>query len=187
MSPVPSPFLRPNLVRSVRPGAGFRDGPRPSTGPRPRGLPYLIVGVGADVFAVPFLQVREVVSATALAVERAASPGSAGVLVRHGRAVPLFDLRVLLATPEPAPLLPRGVVVSAGLGAGLEAPVGVLVDSVGPVVTLAATDLSPVDAFGETQSDFLLGIGRVNGARRRLLEVARLLPALRPPPGNRRG
>ncbi len=153
---------------------------------RTPGLPFLMVGVAGDVFGVPFLQVREVVSAATLAIVPAASPALAGSFDRDGRMVPLFDLRVMLGVRDPAPPSRRCVVVSAGLAAWHDAPVGVLVDSVGPVVTLVPGEVAPVGDFSDARVDFLLGIGRVNGERRWLLDVDRLLPLMRPPGGVRR-
>ncbi len=154
---------------------------------RGQGLPYLMVGAAGDALGVPFLQVREVVSAAALAIAPAAAPVLAGTFVRDGRTVPLFDLRVMLGAREPLPAGRRCVVISTGVAAWHDAPVGVLVDSVGPVVTLASGEIAPVGDFGDARADFLLGIGRVNGERRWLLDVDRLLPLLHPPARTRRG
>ncbi len=157
-----------------------------ASGDRPPGLPFLMVGVADDVFGVPFLQVREVIPAAKLVVAPAVPAGLAGMFVREGRNVPLFDLRVMLGRREPIPPDRRCVVISAALASWHDAPVGVLVDSVGPVVALAPGEVVPVGDFGDARADFLLGIGRVQGERRWLLDVDRLLPLARPPVGARR-
>jgi len=152
-----------------------------------RGLPYLMLGVAGDVLGVPFLQVREVIPAPSFTVAPSVSPVLAGSLDREGRALPVFDLRLLLGVREPFPAGRRCVVLSTGAGSWHDAPVGVLVDAIGPVVTLGPTEIAPVGEFGDAQSDFLLGIGRVAGERRWLLDVDRLLPLMRPPAALRRG
>jgi chemotaxis signal transduction protein len=174
----------PSSSRRLAALAAESDGPLSGRG---KGLPYLMLGVAGDVLAVPFLQVREVVAAAGLAVAPAAAPALAGTFERDGRTVPLFDLRVMLGAPAPVPAGRRCVVISAGHADWHQAPVAVLVDCVGPVVALAPGELGQVGDFGDARSDFLLGIGRVSGERRWLIDVDRLLPLVRPPGAARRG
>ncbi len=152
----------------------------------PSGLPFLLVGVADEVFGVPFFQVREVILAEKLVVASEAPAGPAGMFYRDGRNVPLFDLRVIRARCDPIPTNRRCVVISAAVASWHGATVGLLVDSVGPVVSLAPDEVVPAGDFGDPRADLLRGIARVNSERRMLLHLNRLLVPARFPFGARR-
>lgn len=155
--------------------------------PRPGGLPYLMVGVADETYGVPFLRVREVRAAAGLVITPGLADAAERTLRLQDRTLPLFDLRARLGAAAAPAAETRFVVVSTGLAGWLDAPVAVLVDRIGPVVTLDAGEIEPVPDFGEARSDFILGIGRVCGERRYLINVDRLIAqdnanAVRPAP-----
>jgi len=97
-----------------------------------------------------------------------------GVVNLRGVIVPIVDLRLRfrLGTGERAS---AGVVIVLNIANRV---IGMLVDSVSDVVSLAADDVRPAPRLGTTlDTDYLLGIGTLDGRMLILLDIERLMSA----------
>ena len=142
---------------------------------------YLTIKLGAEEYAVPIEQVREVMKAPLITEVPRAPAVVLGVVTVRGEVVAVFDPRRRLGLP-PAPGGPeagRVVIVDCGEGNS-----GLLVDAVSSVVRLRPGSIEPCpQGIGGASAECLAGIGR---ERERLFTVLDLEALLRPAPSPRR-
>ena len=59
---------------------------------------------------------------------------------------------------------------------------GMVVDGITDIVSLAHEDITAVSGLGETEADYLLGLGQVAGRRLILVDIDRLMAIRSPSP-----
>ena len=99
-----------------------------------------------------------------------------GVINLRGSVVPVMDLSARFGN-KAAQVTRRTCIVIVEIEAeGERRDVGVIVDAVNEVLEIAAGEIEPAPAFGSRiRSDFIAGIGKVNGKFVILLNVDRVL------------
>jgi purine-binding chemotaxis protein CheW len=99
-----------------------------------------------------------------------------GVINLRGAVVPVIDLSVRFGKP-PSPVTKRTCIVIIEIVASGERHVfGVVVDAVNAVLDIPATEVEPPPAFGTSvRTDFIHGMGKVNGKFVILLDVDHVL------------
>jgi purine-binding chemotaxis protein CheW len=137
---------------------------------------YVTLALGAELFAVPVDQVREILDyAPPFAIPE--SPAYVlGLTDVRGRATPTIDLRRKLGL---APLEPtahtRILVVDIPLAQGALS-VGLVADRVIEVAAFAAEEIEPAPEIGvRWRSDYIGGVVRRDGGFVVLFELARLM------------
>lgn len=100
---------------------------------------HLTFRLGAEEFAIPVAQVREIVSAMTVTTLPGTSSHIVGVVNLRGKVIPIINLRARLGLPV-IPNGPRTCVVVCHEAAGM---VGVIVDSVVEVIQLRPEDVEP--------------------------------------------
>ncbi len=155
-----------DLVRES--GAGARRGPK-VRGPR---VEYLAFRLGADTYAVPIGEVREILKLPPV-TEVPRAPGEVlGVVSVRGLLVTVIDLKRRLRV-APADITKKGRILLV-MGAENEV-IGLYVDEVLQVYRLAETEVEVAgNALGKL-GDYVVGIGRPEGA---LLILVNLGPIL---------
>ncbi len=120
---------------------------------------YLTFRMGADVFAVPFVRVREIMGIQEIKVVPESPVFLKGVIDLRGKIVPVVDLRLKFGLPEREYKSRTCIVVvqienpTAG-----KLTMGIVVDSVVEVLTLRPSDIQN-------------GVARVKGKIRTLLDL----------------
>jgi purine-binding chemotaxis protein CheW len=119
---------------------------------------YLTFFVAHEEYALDVMRVREVIEAAPITRVPSAPADVRGVVNLRGRVVPLVDLGLRFGGPE-VTLTSRSCIVVVESTAA-EQVVGLLVDSVSRVVTLAPSQVEPVPAFGtRARVELLRGVG----------------------------
>ena len=126
---------------------------------------------GLDVAKVQELRVLK-------ALERFTSDGEivGGVAVSRGVIMPLVDMRAACGTSPDAPD-PMTDVIILRLST---CTMGMVVDGVTGVVSLAPEQVSPVPGAGQAQVDYLIGLGQMGARRLILVDIDRLMSVRRP-------
>lgn len=126
---------------------------------------------GLDVAKVQELRVLK-------ALERFTSDGEiiGGVAVSRGVIMPLVDMRAACGTSPGAPD-PMTDVIILRLST---CTMGMVVDGVTGVVSLAPEQVSPVPGADQAQVDYLLGLGQLGARRLILVDIDRLMSVRRP-------
>jgi purine-binding chemotaxis protein CheW len=146
---------------------------------------YLTFALGGEVFALPILDVTEIMEYRNLTVVPMMPSFIRGVINLRGRVVPVIDMAArfnrgntqiarrtsIIIVETPAPAEP-----------GEDTPdttthdMGIMVDAVNKVVHLGPDDIEPPPAFGAgIRADFISGMAKYNGEFIIVLDASRVL------------
>jgi purine-binding chemotaxis protein CheW len=127
---------------------------------------YLTFALGGEKFALPILDVTEILEFRSLTTVPMMPPYIRGVLNLRGRVVPVVDLSVRFGG-EPTQVNRRTSIVIIDAGARTTADgehqrvIGILVDAVNKVMLLSDDDVVPPPTLGaDGRSDFVHGMAR---------------------------
>ncbi|TDN50914.1 purine-binding chemotaxis protein CheW [Azoarcus indigens] len=142
---------------------------------------YLTFTLRGEMYAVETLSVKEIIEYGAPTVVPMMPASVRGVINLRGAAVPVFDLGIRFGT-GPTDAQRRSCIViveSSEGGGGTGSPVfGLIVDAVNAVLEISTADIEPPPAFGaRIRSDFIAGMGKVDGRFVILLEIGQVLTA----------
>jgi purine-binding chemotaxis protein CheW len=155
-----------NLVRET--GSGPRRGPK-VRGPR---VEYLAFRLGTDTYAVPIGEVREILKLPPVTEVPRAPSDVLGVVSVRGLLVTVIDLKRRLRV-APADITKRGRILLV-MGADNEV-IGLYVDEVLQVYRLAEAEVEVAgNALGKL-GDYVVGIGRPEGALLILVDLGPIL------------
>ena len=100
------------------------------------------------------------------------------VAVSRGVIIPIVDMRAAFGSTRGAPD-PSTDVIILQMSNGV---MGMVVDGVTDIVSLAPADIATVPGLGEVEADYLMGLGMVSGRRLILVDIDRLMAIRRPSP-----
>ncbi len=139
---------------------------------------FLTFAVGGEEFAAPVLRVREIVRYEKPTKVPLMPSAVRGVINLRGTVVPVVDLAARLGFPATAPTkLTSLVIVEVPVDGGL-LPMGLLVDAVSEVIDLEQNTIEPAPQLGaKVHTEYLLGLGKLEGRFLLVLDVDRVLDA----------
>lgn len=154
--------------------------PREVEGPRTIGSvkalagKYLTFVLGHEEYGFEILKVREIMGVIGITSLPQTPSYVKGVINLRGIVIPIIDLRLKFGFP------PREydkntciIVVKHG-----ESLMGVVVDTVSEVLDISANDMDNAPSFGAgVNTDFILGMGKVKGKVKILLDIDKVLEA----------
>jgi purine-binding chemotaxis protein CheW len=139
---------------------------------------YLAFSVGGDEYAVPILDVRELVRFEGATRVPSTPPWIRGVVNLRGQVLPLLDLAVKFGLESGTTDARACVVVFELPIDGHPTSVGALVESVSQVLDLAPAEIEPPPSFGtQIRVEYLVGTAVSNGRFVLLLDGQRVLSA----------
>ncbi len=139
---------------------------------------YLTFVLAGEDYGLEILKVREIIGMLDITAIPQAPPYIKGVTNLRGRVIPVIDLRLKFGLP-PMDYGERTciIVVDVRNESGVM-QMGIVVDAVSEVLQVAADDLEPPPAFGNTiQGSYILGIAKTKGGIKVLLDIHRILSA----------
>lgn len=137
---------------------------------------YLTFTLGGEMFAVAILNVKEIIEFGTV-TEIPMMPGFIrGVINLRGAVVPVIDLSCRFGGKS-TEVARRTCIVIVELEQGDQKhDIGVMVDAVSEVLEIARGEIEPPPSFGaKIRTDFISGMGKVNGRFVIILDVARVL------------
>ncbi|WP_219114278.1 chemotaxis protein CheW [Janthinobacterium sp. UMAB-56] len=139
---------------------------------------YLSFRLGGLEYGLDYRCVRELRPFKEL--ERFSSEGEVlqSVAVSRGVIIPIVDMRAAFGSAHAVPD-PASDVIILQLSNGV---MGMVVDGVTDIVSLASGDIAAVPGLGEAEADYLLGLGTVAGRRLILVDIDRLMAIRSPSP-----
>jgi purine-binding chemotaxis protein CheW len=143
---------------------------------------HLTFILGRECYGVPVLKVREIIRLCDITPVPQMPDYIKGVLNLRGKIIPVADLRVKfrLASSENTDLTCI-VVVQVTMADKSSTLMGLIVDAVEEVVNLAAADIEATPDFGGTLgADYILGMAKVKGTVKALLDIDRVVTAVDP-------
>ena len=139
---------------------------------------HLAFRLGSETFALPLVDVREILVPPAITFVPRAARDVLGIVSVRGRLVTVFDLGVRLdiarvADSPTGPRRARVLLVEAASGEMM----GLLVDEVLSVYRLGESEIESAGALGGNVAEHVTGIGRRDGAMLVLISLPLLLGA----------
>lgn len=137
---------------------------------------YLTFLLGGDSFAIGILGIKEIIGYGGVTEVPMMPACIRGVINLRGAVVPVMDLAVRFGR-APTAIGKRTCTVIVEIEANGEQQVaGVMVDAVNAVLEIPAAEIEPAPSFGtRIQSDFIHGMGKVNGKFVIILNVNNVL------------
>jgi purine-binding chemotaxis protein CheW len=152
---------------------------------------YLTFILGGERFAIGILFIKEIIEYSSLTEVPMMPAAVRGVINLRGAVVPVTDLLIRFGKMS-SPVSKRTcIVIIEVTGSGERQDIGIVVDSVDSVLDIPASEIEPPPTFGAgIRTDFIRGMGKVNGKFVILLDVNHVLAveevaalAQLPPPG----
>ena len=147
-----------------------------STAPVERREQYLAFTLGGETFAMDIRSIREVIQFGGITDVPLMPPSVRGVINLRGSVVPVLDLLVRFGRP-PCAVAHRTciVILEVAQGDGA-AELGIMVDTVSEVLSIAPSEVEPAPSFGsDLRSEFIAGVAKVADRFVILLDVNKVL------------
>ena len=138
---------------------------------------YLTFALHKESYGIDVLKVREIIRLTTITAVPQMPAYVRGVINLRGKIIPVMDLRLRFGFPD-APSTDQAciIVVQVKLPDGKATPMGLVVDGVEEVTKLAASDIEETPDFGgQISTDFIVGMAKIKGAVKTLLNIDRVL------------
>lgn len=145
---------------------------------------YLTFALGGEVYALPILDITEIIEFRNLTVVPMMPSFIRGVINLRGRVVPVVDMAARFSRGRTDVARRTSIIiVEAAQTVGEDGEptqdgqdMGIMVDAVNKVVHLGAEDIEPPPAFGAgIRSDFISGMAKYNGEFIIVLDVSKVL------------
>jgi purine-binding chemotaxis protein CheW len=147
-----------------------------ATGSDDRGGKYLVFELGHEEFGIRVLKVREIMGIQDITAVPQTPAHVKGVINLRGKVIPVVDLRLKFGLAEQAYTQRTCIIVVQVQGEAGPMLMGIVVDGVAEVLNLAAADIEDTPDFGDgTATPYLLGMAKVKGKVKILLEIDRVL------------
>ena len=142
----------------------------------PNGGKYLTFAIGREEYGLPVLKVREIIKLMDITHVPQVAAHVLGVINLRGKVIPVIDLRHKFGFDAQAPTDRTCIIVAEVALTSSAVMMGVVVDSVSEVVNVTAAEIEqPPDFGGQRSNDYLLGLAKVKGSVKILLDLDRVL------------
>ena len=132
--------------------------------------------LGREEYGLPVLKVREIIKVMDITHVPQVAAHVLGVINLRGRVIPVIDLRRKFGFPAQDHTDRTCIIVAEVALASTTVMMGVVVDSVSEVVNVAAAEIEETPDFGgQNETDYLLGLAKVKGSVKILLDLDRVL------------
>jgi len=140
---------------------------------------YLTFAMQGESYGIDVLKVREIIRQVAITVVPQMPAYIRGVINLRGRIIPIMDLRRRFDLANAQTMEQTcTIVVQVRLPDGKSTPMGMVVDGVEEVTNFTAAEIEETPDFGGAISvDCILGIAKVKGAVKVLLDIDRVVGA----------
>jgi purine-binding chemotaxis protein CheW len=137
---------------------------------------YLTVVLENEAYGIAVLKVREIIRMQKITPVPQMPAFVKGVINLRGRVIPVVDLRVKFGLKAEFAERTCIVVVQVKLPSEQLVQMGLIVDSVEEVVTLASEEIEPTPDFGsKVDTTYILGMAKVKGQVKTLLDIDRVV------------
>lgn len=136
---------------------------------------YLVFEIGREEFGIQVLKVREIMGIQDITAVPQTPGYIKGVINLRGKVIPVVDLRLKFGLQEQEYTQRTCIIVVQVRGENGSLQMGIVVDGVAEVLNLVAADIEDTPDFGGGQSDYLLGMAKVRGKVKILLDIDRVL------------
>jgi len=146
------------------------------TGMATGGGKFLTFTLGREEYGLPVLKVREIIKMMDITHVPQVAAHVLGVINLRGKVIPVIDLRRKFGFQAQDPTERTCIIVADVVLTSATVLMGVVVDTVSEVVNVMASEVEqPPDFGGQRTNDYLLGLAKVKGGVKILLDLDRVL------------
>ena len=141
---------------------------------------YLTFTLHGESYGIDVLKVREIIRHITITAVPQMPDYIRGVINLRGKIIPVMDLRLRFEFPNVTNTDQTCiVVVQMKLPDGKATPMGMVVDGVEEVINFSAADIEATPDFGgQIAVDYVLGMAKVKGVVKVLLDIDRVVAAV---------
>jgi purine-binding chemotaxis protein CheW len=133
---------------------------------------YLTFVLGQEEYGLEILKVREIIGMLEITAVPQTPPFVKGVINLRGKVIPVVDLRLKFGMEEKEPTQETCIIVVVVDGVQM----GIVVDTVNEVLDITEDQIEDPPRFGTSiDTDFIRGMGKVEGKVKILLDIQRVL------------
>ena len=137
---------------------------------------YLTFALGDEEYGVPVLKVREIIKMMDITSVPQVPRHVKGVINLRGKVIPVVDLRLKFSFAEHGYTERTCIIVVEVALSTSKVMMGIVVDAVSEVLTIAADEIEQTPEFGErVTTDYMKGVAKVKGKVKILLDLDRVL------------
>ena len=137
---------------------------------------YLTFTLAGEEYGIGILKIKEIIGMMAITSVPQTPEFIKGVINLRGKVIPVMDLRLRFGMPAMDYTERTCIIVVEINGGAGTVQVGVVVDAVSEVLNIKADDIEPTPSFGtRLNTDFILGMAKMNGGIKILLDINRVL------------
>lgn len=137
---------------------------------------YLTFTLGGEMFAVAILNVKEIIEYGAVTEIPMMPNFIRGVINLRGAVVPVIDLSCRFGGKATEVARRTCIVIIEMQEGDSKHDIGIMVDAVSEVLEISASEIEPPPSFGaKIRTDFISGMGKVNGKFVIILSIGKVL------------
>ena len=137
---------------------------------------YLTFMIGKEEFGVGVLKVREIMGIQDITAVPQTPPYLKGVINLRGKVIPVIDLRLKFGLPSIDYTQRTCIIVVQVKSGSISLLMGIVVDEVSEVLTMAAGDIEDTPDFGaNVETGYILGMAKIKGKVKILLDINEVL------------
>ncbi|MHC4552677.1 MAG: chemotaxis protein CheW [Planctomycetota bacterium] len=137
---------------------------------------YLTFALGPEEYGLEILKVREIIGYMDITAVPQTPDYVKGVINLRGQVIPVVDIRTLFGMESKEITEETCIIVVEVQRHNRTFSTGVVVDQVSEVLDVAGEDIEEAPQLGASvNTDFILGMGKVNGTVKILLDIDRVL------------
>ena len=150
--------------------------PSPALQSDERAGKYLTFIIGKEEFGVAVLKVREIMGIQDITAVPQTPPYLKGVINLRGKVIPVIDLRLKFGLPSIEYTQRTCIIVVQVKSGSSLLMMGIVVDEVSEVITMAAGEIEDTPDFGASvATDYILGMAKIKGKVKILLDINEVL------------
>lgn len=137
---------------------------------------YLSFQLGGEIYGLEILKVQEIIGVMNVTRIPRTPDFIRGVINLRGKVIPVIDLRVKFQLPPQVDTDRTCIIVVQFHNLTGTKTMGILVDEVSEVINIGGEQIEDTPSFGtDINTDFILGVGKVNQKVVMLLHVEKVL------------
>lgn len=137
---------------------------------------YLTFVIGKEEFGVGVLKVREIMGIQDITAVPQTPPYLKGVINLRGKVIPVIDLRLKFGLPSIEYTQRTCIIVVQVKSGSTLLLMGIVVDEVSEVITMAAADIEDTPDFGgNVATTYILGMAKIKDKVKILLDINEVL------------
>lgn len=137
---------------------------------------YLTFALGAEEYGLEILKVREIIGHMDITAVPQTPDYVKGVINLRGQVIPVVDIRTLFGMESKEITEETCIIVVEVLRGNRTFNTGVVVDQVSEVLDIKGENIEEAPQLGASvNTDFILGMGKVNDAVKILLDIDKVL------------